>query len=1106
MTDLRWDNLKKSLNMQHINLVKELVEQQKFQDAVEVIDQVDITKSLNPQFLKLCGEVYMENKRYRESRDILVKAHKMSPNGIRIIYEIVRLYLRMGYYTKAELYYILYEAYCNKEGKEHYTLLYLMSKAKREENEVVLDYLETLCRLEQTDKWEIQLMMLYRKMGEEEKAGETALKIMEMWPNSPYVSYIPDIQKADLELLDCYFNRYPKEEIEEDYYHDKTLIDMEDQQLKQDFYQKKVDFEAVIVSEEEYDVTVEEDETKDLYDMESLPEGIPSAVGGFVNSIWKKAQKVVEKAEIGKHIEKTKVKFQDEIIPKTLVKTKEITGDIKNKALELTREIKEERVRHMNIKPDDVLPEISEENDLILAKFEEQEAAKKLAKEQFAYEQEELRREEGEKLQKLREREEQDQELERDYEQEMLFGFEEEEEKARRKEREAKSRELRAKKEAEFLEKLKSREIESRDKLAKSEAEEDVEVKQHFEKMQQDNLTNFGDENPDFDELRIQIERRDAEIKLQFGRKNSSKEQVNYNAQQDEILLAQKAQKLREEEEKKREELIAAVRAQVERERAAKGQPIKKEEPKPAENVTKSAEDEKPIFRAPKKKEETLATAGLEGDKLSEAGKTKEGEKTLANMNKPEKGLGGTIDLSESKPGTSKEEVENQLFGEGQHDDNHEDGWEEIKATEKQVLEDESEQKPKGLAGLAGKGFGFSSANGSSFGKSISSKIGSGFANGKTEAERRIEEAERKQAEAKKAEEAKVAAEQAGKAEEEARKAEEARIAAEEARKAEEARIAAEEARKAEEARIAAEEARKAEEARIAAEEARKAEEARIAAEEARKAEEARIAAEEARKAEEARIAAEEARKAEEAKGMPKEAEKLLAKYAAIGSLSDQVTNAYKMARTKGGAQRNIVVLGRHSFGSTCVGADFARSYYATGIVKSKTLAVIKAAAFNRADLTTALDKLKGGCLIIDNAGALQQNKLDELYDLINHKGYDIVVILTGEIESLSRLFSTNKESMSMFNHLIQMHRLEDIEFFEIAKNYIAQLGYMADEVTILRLKEQMKSVEDGNLDRILKLVDNAVQNAQKRELKDISDSNGRSNGDDILIASDFTN
>ena len=1080
MTDLRWDNLKKSLNMQHINLVKELVEQQKFQDAVEVIDQVDITKSLNPQFLKLCGEAYMESKRYRESRDILVKAHKMSPNGIRIIYEIVRLYLRMGYYTKAELYYILYEAYCNKEGKEHYTLLYLMSKAKREENEVVLDYLETLCRLEQTDKWEIQLMMLYRKMGEEEKAGETALKIMEMWPNSPYVSYIPDIQKADLELLDCYFNRYPKEEIEEDYYHDKALIDMEDQQLKQDFYQKKVDFEAVIVSEEEYDVTVEEDETKDLYDMESLPEGIPSAVGGFVNSIWKKAQKAVEKAEIGKHIEKTKVKFQDEIIPKTLVKTKEITGDIKNKALELTREIKEERVRHMNIKPDDVLPEISEENDLILAKFEEQEAAKKLAKEQFAYEQEELRREEGEKLQKLREREEQDQELERDYEQEMLFGFEEEEEKARRKEREAKSRELRAKKEAEFLEKLKSREIESRDKLAKSEAEEDIEVKQHFEKMQQDNLTNFGDENPDFDELRIQIERRDAEIKLQFGRKNSSKEQVNYNAQQDEILLAQKAQKLREEEEKKREELIAAVRAQVERERAAKGQPIKKEEPKPAENVTKSAEDEKPIFRAPKKKEETLATAGLEGDKLSEAGKTKEGEKTLANMNKPEKGLGGTIDLSESKPGTSKEEVENQLFGEGQHDDNHEDGWEEIKATEKQVLEDESEQKPKGLAGLAGKGFGFSSANGSSFGKSISSKIGSGFANGKTEAERRIEEAERKQAEAKKAEEAKVAAEQAGKAEEEARKAEKARIAAEEARKAEEARIAAEEARKAEEARIAAEEARKAEEARIAAEEARK--------------------------AEEARIAAEEARKAEEAKGMPKEAEKLLAKYAAIGSLSDQVTNAYKMARTKGGAQRNIVVLGRHSFGSTCVGADFARSYYATGIVKSKTLAVIKAAAFNRADLTTALDKLKGGCLIIDNAGALQQNKLDELYDLINHKGYDIVVILTGEIESLSRLFSTNKESMSMFNHLIQMHRLEDIEFFEIAKNYIAQLGYMADEVTILRLKEQMKSVEDGNLDRILKLVDNAVQNAQKRELKDISDSNGRSNGDDILIASDFTN
>ena len=1079
--------MKNSLNMQHINLVKELVEQKKFQDAIEVIDQVDITKSLNPQFLKLCGEVFMENKRYRESRDILVKAHKMSPNGIRIIYELVRLYLRMGYYTKAELYYILYEAYCHKEGRENYTLLYLMSKAKREENEVVLDYLETLCKLDQSDKWEIQLFMLYRKMGQEEKAEEIAKTIQETWPNSEYIAYIPFIKRADLELLDHFFNGYPKEEIPEDYYHDKALIDMEEEQLKQDFYQKKVDFEAVIVSEEEYDATVEEDDTKDLYDVQNLPEGIPSAVGGFVNSIWKKASKAVEKAEIGKHIEKTKMKFQDEIIPKTLVKTKEITGDLKNKAMELTKEIKEERVRHMNIKPDNVQPEISEENDLILAKFEEEEAAKKQAREQFAHEQEELRREEGEKLQKLKEKEEQNEELERDYEQEMLFGFEEEEEKARRKEREAKSRELRAQKEAEFLEKLKERESQSRDKLAQSEAEEDMEVRNRFQQMQQDNLTKFGDENPNLEELRIQIERRDAEIKLQFGRKNSSKEQFNYDKQQEEILLAEKAQKLREEEERKREELIAAVRAQVERERAAKGQPIKKEEPKPKAEENKSEEDGKPIFRAPKKQEETLANAGLTGDKLSEAGKTKAGEKTLANMNKPEKGLGGTIDLSESNSAASaKEEMASQLFGDHPHDDTKEEGWEEVKATEKQAAEEEAPQKPKGLAGLTGKGFGFSSANGSSFGKSISSKIGSGFANGKTEAERRIEEAERKQAEARKAEE-------------EAKKAE-AEQALEEARKADEARIAAEEAKKAEEARIAAEEAKKAEEARIAAEEARKAEEARIAAEEARKAEEARIAAEEARKAEEAR------RAAEEVNGIPKEADKLLSKYAAIGSLSDQVMNAYKMARAKGGAQRNIVVLGRHSFGSTCVGADFARSYYATGIVKSKTLAVIKAAAFNRADLATALEKLKGGCLIIDNAGALQQNKLDELYDLINNKGYDIVVILTGEIETLSRLFSTNKESMSMFNHLIQMHQLEDIEFFEIAKSYIAQLGYMADEVTILRLKEQMKSVEDGNLDRILKLVDNAVQNAQKRELKDISDSNGRSSGGDILIASDFTN
>ena len=361
------------------------------------------------------------------------------------------------------------------------------------------------------------------------------------------------------------------------------------------------------------------------------------------------------------------------------------------------------------------------------------------------------------------------------------------------------------------------------------------------------------------------------------------------------------------------------------------------------------------------------------------------------------------------------------------------------------------------------------------------------------EARRKAEEEARRKAE----EEARRKAEEEArrKAEEEARRKaeEEARRKAEEEarRKAEEEarRKAEEEAR-----RKAEEEAR-----RKAEEEARRKaeEEARRKAEEEarRKAEEEalkykQLAEEAARKAAEAEKALEAAKtgsaganNASDDFALPVGAEQFLGKYLSVGAISDQIVRTMKYISENPSEPRNVVILGQYGFGTTAIAEDFARSFYAMGICKTKTIAKIKAGALNRANISDAIAKLQGGCLVVENAGVISPEKLDEIYQIVSNPSNDVVVIMTGQIQTLSKLFKDNVVISSQFKHLIQVHRITDMDVFSIAKNHAVQQGYPCEPGAENNLRRRMQEVESGNLDRVLKIVDNAVSKAHNREM-----------------------
>ena len=207
-----------------------------------------------------------------------------------------------------------------------------------------------------------------------------------------------------------------------------------------------------------------------------------------------------------------------------------------------------------------------------------------------------------------------------------------------------------------------------------------------------------------------------------------------------------------------------------------------------------------------------------------------------------------------------------------------------------------------------------------------------------------------------------------------------------------------------------------------------------------------------------------------------------LKKYMRVPTTSDDVMVAISSIQKHPDMPKNIVILGRNGFGTVKVGEDFARSFFKLGIVEAETIAKTKAKQLNNMKNLDPLKKLKGGCLIIENAGLVMFDKLVEVIKDSAPENNDYVVILTGEIDSLANFFEENEDIADSFIYLIDIHKIKERGMVHIGRGYIKEKGYKADKAVSDKLKDSLKSMEEGNIDRFIKLIDDAMEKCDKRE------------------------
>ena len=65
------------ISISSINRIKELAEEKKYAEALEILDTQNLDKSINPQFLRISGEIFRENKvpSYYRTAPYIISTH-----------------------------------------------------------------------------------------------------------------------------------------------------------------------------------------------------------------------------------------------------------------------------------------------------------------------------------------------------------------------------------------------------------------------------------------------------------------------------------------------------------------------------------------------------------------------------------------------------------------------------------------------------------------------------------------------------------------------------------------------------------------------------------------------------------------------------------------------------------------------------------------------------------------------------------------------------------------------------------------------------------------------------------------------------------------------
>lgn len=166
--------------------IKALIAEGEYAEAVKIADTVDWRRVRSVMMLCTISDLYKINRRYQESKDILLLAYEKHPTGRLIVYSLCELAIKMEEYVQAIEYYKEFVQIAPKDTGR-YVLQYRLYEAQDVSMEERIAVLEEFKKRDPREKWVYELAYLYHRIGLTTKCVEECDEIFLWFGEGRYV-------------------------------------------------------------------------------------------------------------------------------------------------------------------------------------------------------------------------------------------------------------------------------------------------------------------------------------------------------------------------------------------------------------------------------------------------------------------------------------------------------------------------------------------------------------------------------------------------------------------------------------------------------------------------------------------------------------------------------------------------------------------------------------------------------------------------------------------------------------------------------------------------------------------------------------------------------
>ena len=144
--------------------IKSLIGEGRYAEAVKIADTIDWKRVKSIQMLCTISDLYKINRRFEESRDVLLMAYDKHPTGRAIVYSLCELAIKMGEFVQAVEYYKEFVR-ITPGDPGRYILQYKLYEAQEVSLEERIAVLEEFKKHEYRERWAYELAYLYHRVG-----------------------------------------------------------------------------------------------------------------------------------------------------------------------------------------------------------------------------------------------------------------------------------------------------------------------------------------------------------------------------------------------------------------------------------------------------------------------------------------------------------------------------------------------------------------------------------------------------------------------------------------------------------------------------------------------------------------------------------------------------------------------------------------------------------------------------------------------------------------------------------------------------------------------------------------------------------------------------